>query len=86
VVSEGTLTGRFGQIVRKEAVPLWDSDRLRLQDISMPSSASQFANDVPGQKLLNLAVSRHGLRNAGARVVIPIVPAAMSQQHAAVLL
>src|ERR1017187_8292037 len=45
--------------------------------------AAEFFDDMPGQVILDLTMSWHRLGDTGIRVAIPIVLAAVTDEHAA---
>lgn len=53
---------------------------------STVGSVFQFPENVAGEMLFHLAVSRDRLTGAGSRILIPIVPAAVAGAYASVLL
>lgn len=46
-------------------------------------SIRQFLQYIPGQEFLDFAMARHRLALFGAGILIPIVFAAMTEEHAA---
>ena len=48
-------------------------------------SVFQFPENVAGEMVLDLAVTRNGLTGTGSRILIPVVPRAVADEDASVL-
>ena len=68
-------------------VIFFDALRVKIrEDNGALSLQSEMLPDVPGQRFVHLVMARHGLLLPGNRVAIDIVPPAMANQRATLLL